>query len=156
MPLFLIKNVAALLVSTTIMGGSASTPATGTQFASIVNTPIASSQAPIDAWIDSLIQLESRGNDRIKILDVNGRYSYGCLQFQMDTFWRYGTKYNILTNADEDNLGTLIYNCDIQKTIAKAMIDENRSNWRHWYTSVTKKKLGPPPLEAVQIADATK
>jgi hypothetical protein len=99
----------------------------------------------LDAWLDGLVQRESNGRTDLKILDVNGHYSYGCLQFQMPTFIAYGRKYGVIS-GDEDNLGTLIMSCKTQRTIARKMILDNPSNWRHWYTSVAIKNLGLPPV----------
>lgn len=102
-------------------------------------------QNQLDAWLDGLVQKESNGRTDLKILDVNGHYSYGCLQFQMPTFIAYGRKYGIISGA-ENNLSALIMNCRTQKTIAKKMILDNPANWRHWYTSVAVKSLGLPPV----------
>lgn len=147
MEAFILKNfIVALIAGNITLGALAS--ATPASTVAIVPPPIISQEAvitPLDLWIDGLIELESRGEEKIKILDVNGYYSYGCLQFQMATFIRFGVKYGLLTQSD--NPRQLIYSCDFQKEIAKAMIRENRSNWRHWFTSVKIRKLGPPPVE---------
>ncbi len=150
MQLLLLKNLAAAtMLATTLIGGANTYVKSVTTTANINATSQAVQReaTPLDSWIEDLIQLESRGQEKLKILDVNGRYSYGCLQFQMNTFWNYGTKYGFLSDGDEDNLGILIYSCELQKEIAKAMIQERPGNWRHWYTSVAKKKLGRPPIE---------
>lgn len=110
------------------------------------NLAVSDDQDKLDAWIDGLITKESNGRTGLKILDVNGHYSYGCLQFQMPTFIAYGRKYGVISGY-EDNLGSLIMSCKTQKTIAKRMILDNAANWRHWYTSVALKNLGLPPVD---------
>lgn len=110
--------------------------------------------SPLDLWIEKLILLESEGKRGIKILDHNGEYSFGCLQFQKETFEEFGLKYNLI--IPDAKLDDLLYNCDLQKEMAKKMIEDNYNNWRHWYTSVKIKKLGLPPkddLEKATIAD---
>ncbi|MEK7546700.1 MAG: hypothetical protein AAB536_00760 [Patescibacteria group bacterium] len=102
-------------------------------------------QSPLDSWIKKLAILESEGKSNIKVLDHNGLHSFGCLQFQMGTFEEYGLKYNLISANDEIN--KLIYDCDLQKEMAKRMIQENPNNWEKWYTSVVIKGLGLPPKE---------
>ena len=70
----------------------------------------------LDAWIERLIRLESNGKNDIKVLDANGWYSYGCLQFQKPTFVAYGTRYDLFEATDDIN--ALIYDCDLQKELA--------------------------------------
>ncbi len=97
----------------------------------------------LDLWLAKLADKESHGEDHIKILDVNGHYSYGCLQFQEWTFKNYGKKYGILKNtADWENQ---IYDCNLQKQIAKRMIEDDYILWQSWYTSVVIRDLGLPP-----------
>lgn len=88
------------------------------------------------AWIDTLIQYESNGNNDLKFLDANGRYSYSCLQFQEATFKSESARYKI---------DGQIMDCEVQKKIAMAMIKDDWNNWRHWYTSVKIRNLGYPP-----------
>ncbi len=99
----------------------------------------------LDAWIENLALLESKGRNNIKVLDYNGLHSFGCLQFQISTFAEFGTKYGFF--SQNDNIGKLIYDCELQKKIAKLMILENPDNWRRWYTSVVTKGLGLPPID---------
>lgn len=107
----------------------------------------------LDQWIDHLAQKESDGKTNIKILDHNNRYSYGCLQFQMQTFKSYIRKYNLLPDTEDKELENMIYDCAFQKTLAKAMIVDDYSNWRNWYTSV-KSNLGlPPKPDALALAE---
>lgn len=112
-------------------------------------------QTPLDLWLEKLIVLESNGKENIKILDHNGVHSFGCLQFQKETFEEFGMKYQLVTVDDDTD--ELIYDCTLQKEIAKRMIEDNYNNWRHWYTSVMIKKLGLPPqtnFEEIEVAEA--
>ncbi len=103
----------------------------------------------LDSWLKKLVFLESEGKGNIKVLDSNGLHSFGCLQFQMSTFREFGLKYNLL--SEDDELEKIIYNCALQKEIAKKMIQENAGNWRKWYTSVITRGLGLPPKEEEPI-----
>lgn len=88
-------------------------------------------------WLDQLGEYESGNRPDIKHLDVNGRYSYGCLQFQMGTWLAYGKS----LGATESN----IYDCSLQKRVAHQMITEKYSNWRHWsYTVQSRMGVLPP------------
>lgn len=97
----------------------------------------------LDLWLEKLADLESHGQDHIKILDVNGKYSYGCLQFQEWTFKTFGAKYGLLKSGS--NWQEEIYDCSLQKEIAKRMIRDDYSLWQSWYTSVMERDLGLPP-----------
>lgn len=85
--------------------------------------------------IEILANCESSSRPLIKILDTNNRYSYGILQFQMQTWLSYGKLYDIETT--EEN----IYNGDLQKELAYRMIQDKNSNWNHWYNCSTKHGL---------------
>ena len=102
-----------------------------------------SEPTPLDLWLEKLIEKESNHKERVRIVDTNGRYSYGCLQFQEGTFRAYGTRYGLVT--PKANIESVVYDCNLQKQIAKRMILEDRSNWQHWYTSVKVKNIGLPP-----------
>ncbi len=99
----------------------------------------------LDSWLKKLVFLESEGKGNIKVLDSNGLHSFGCLQFQMGTFKEFGLKYDLISK--DDDLNKVIYDCALQKEIAKKMIQENPGNWRRWYTSVMIRGLGLPPKE---------
>ena|SRR6185437_7948932 len=86
--------------------------------------PIDNTGADKLIYISALEQCESKGRTDIKILDTNGRYSYGILQFQMATFNKYGEKYNL----PHDN----IYSKEQQELIALYMLNDGL--WRQWYT----------------------
>jgi len=89
-------------------------------------------------WIERLVHQESSGRADIKILDVNDRYSYGCLQFQEATFVSYSKRYFGTSNLSK------LYDCQYQKQLARRMLEEDINNWRHWYNST--RKIGLPPL----------
>lgn len=99
----------------------------------------------IDVWLAKLIFQESSGKHNIKVLDVNNKYSYGCLQFQEGTFRSYGLKYGLISKDTPTE--SRIYDCELQKQIAKLMLAENYSNWRAWFTSVKKPSVGLPPKQ---------
>lgn len=86
-------------------------------------------------WLKDLEHCESSGRENIKVLDVNGRYSYSCLQFQKRTFNHYTERYGF-ENYD-------IMNCEHQKDVANEMLKEDYNNWQHWYLCSTK-KIGLP------------
>lgn len=95
------------------------------------------------AWLDRLEGFECKDcGPRYRVLDTNNRYSYSCLQFQLDTFKEQALKYGILTGNFEEE----IYDCQVQKTVALAMILDDRNNARHWHTSVFTRGLGLPPM----------
>lgn len=71
--------------------------------------------------------------DNTRILDVNGKYSYGGLQFQLETFMRFGKKYEILPDwltEKEVIKEELIYDRDLQIAIASKMLADGL--WYHW------------------------
>lgn len=125
----------------------------------IIHTPtpeiVQETPDAMDIWLNKLAIKESEGKTHIKILDHNNYYSYGCLQFQMGTFKSYVKKYGLLPEAEGKELENMVYDCDFQKLLARRMIEDNPNNWRHWYTSVSVKKLGlPPKPEALAFAEA--
>lgn len=93
--------------------------------------------AQLEQWLDRLQADESGKNPLLVILDTNNKYSYGCLQFQAGTWAPYSKKYNV----DKE-----IMDCQAQRYVAKQMIKDDWNAWRHWYTSVTKKTAGKPPV----------
>lgn len=142
--------VSGILSASVSITGGVSTPVNTNQ---IAVDPIERKADKLDAWIDSLVAKESEGKAHIKILDHNDRYSYGCLQFQMETFESYIKRYNLLPYAEYSELENMIYDCDFQKLLTRKMIEENPENWRHWYTSVAKRGLGvPPAIKSNQLA----
>lgn len=99
----------------------------------------------MDIWLAKLVFQESSGKHNIKVLDVNNKYSYGCLQFQEGTFRNYALKYDLISRSTPTE--SKIYDCELQKKIAKLMLAEDYSNWRAWYTSVKKPSVGLPPRQ---------
>lgn len=111
--------------------------------APIIEEPI---KDDLDLWIDELVEYECPDcPDNFRIIDTNNRYSYSCLQFQEETFKGYIRRYDLFPETEDHELMNLIYHCDIQKKLAKLMIQENPKNWQHWYTSVAIRGLGIPP-----------
>lgn len=102
----------------------------------------------LDEWIEKLIQEESGGREDIIVLDVNGRYSFSCGQFQMATFQGFYPLLKTPANPSKLPSGAsewrkAIMDCSIQKRLIKAMILTRYDNWKHWRNSV--KKIGLPP-----------
>ena len=110
---------------------------------SILIVPFIVSASDKDDWIEKLSMCESRGRSHITILDSNNKYSYGELQFQLDTFIYYGKKYEILPKefTRKESL-LLIHNSGVQKAIAREMLDDGLSG--HWLNCV--RKIGKYPL----------
>lgn len=81
--------------------------------------------------IKDLIQCESGGKN-IKIVDTNGYYSYGILQYQLATFRKYGEKYGLiekgLTNKE---LRILIMDKNLQIRLTEKILEEP-NGWTHW------------------------
>jgi hypothetical protein len=105
------------------------------RIAKALNTVIATqhySNSTLAEWLEVLADEESGNRAHIKVLDVNGRYSYGCLQFQMATWIGMGKAYGIGTTPEN------IYDCQLQKHLAFVMISDRYANWRHWGWTVTK------------------
>jgi len=99
------------------------------------NKPIPEVRDPlILAQIEELAFCESSGREDIKILDTNGWYSHGCLQFQYPTFKQYCKRYGILPGAEDEELLNVIGDCAVQKELAYHMISESPDNWAHWAT----------------------
>lgn len=90
----------------------------------------------IEQWLDRLQWDESNKTPLLVILDSNNKYSYGCLQFQMETWNHYSKKFSIKTE---------IMDCQGQRKLARLMVESDYGAWRNWLTSVTKKTAGLPP-----------
>ena len=68
-------------------------------------TPVYSVIPPIyPQYLWDLIECESSGRSDIKILDSNGYYSYGLLQWQENSFWYYNEKYKILPDLEKNEV----------------------------------------------------
>lgn len=100
----------------------------------------------LDVWIEQLRQYESGGEDDTVIVDSNNELSMGCLQYQLDTFVGYVERYDLLPNAEDEEIQNMIMDCSFQKRLAKLMILEDIKNARHWYTSVYVRGLQEPKI----------
>ena len=130
------------------MLAATSTASASTSIASAATTTATSTVTTnLDLWLEKLATAESNNRATIKILDVNGRYSYGCLQFQMATFKSYSARYGLADPATVTDWDALIFDCDFQKEVAIHMIQEKPANWRHWGYTVLHKGIGLPPVE---------
>ncbi len=89
----------------------------------------------LDQWIDRIEWEESRGEKMLVILDSNDKYSYGCMQYQMDTWIGDSKAYGVKGE---------MMDCAKQKQLAKLTImHEPDKGWKRWYNST--KKVGLPP-----------
>ena len=100
-------------------------------------------ESSLRQWIDRLVFVESRHRWLVKKLDRNGKYSYGCLQFQEATFIQQMRLHNLLATSDAALIMGRIYDCELQKKLTGAMIKADYNNWRHWRTSI--QRIGLPP-----------
>jgi hypothetical protein len=90
----------------------------------------------MNQWIDKLEMAESNDNEKLNELDVNGKYSRGCLQFQ-DATWEWNTKKYGVTGSQFD--------CQTERQVTMDMIQSDYSAWSNWWTSVKIKGVGYPP-----------
>lgn len=90
------------------------------------------------SWLSKLENLECRDcGTHYRRIDSNGKYSYGCLQFQEETWIEKIHEYKIKGD---------IYSCEDQKILARKMFeDKGAKTASHWYTSIFVKELGLPP-----------
>uniref|UniRef100_A0A6M3J6D7 Transglycosylase SLT domain-containing protein n=1 Tax=viral metagenome TaxID=1070528 RepID=A0A6M3J6D7_9ZZZZ len=86
----------------------------------------------IKQQIEELAFCESSNQADVVIVDTNGYYSYGVLQFQYPTFQQYIRRYDLLPNVEEAELKNWILDADLQKYLAYRMISEDQKNWYHW------------------------
>lgn len=100
--------------------------------------PKISNAKSLDEWISMLEKGESERRTYLKVWDVHS-YSYGCLQFKWDTLEQFTKKFGFRTEITEKDL----YNCQLQKQTAKAMIRSDYSLWQRWYN--VSLKIGLPP-----------
>ena len=97
-----------------------------------------------DARISQLAWCESRWNERVKVWDVNS-YSYGWLQFKMNTWLNEGKKYKILPpEFTKEEAQLLIFNRHLQIAIAKEMLKQP-GGWRAWFNCSKMIKLDRVP-----------
>lgn len=158
------KTIIAVLAGTLSMGGSwLGTPMKAFAMTTIAQVPAITFPVKIvkitksdtfAKWLNRLEKAESdaSGNTRLKVLDNNNEYSYGCLQFQAETFLQYGKQYKLIPRELTD-VEPLIYSCVLQKELATAMIKGNYKNWQHWRHSV-REVVGLPPYSEEKPAEA--
>lgn len=89
-----------------------------------------------EEWIDALHMCENK-NDVVKILDVNGKYSYGAYMFQMGTWLAYGKEFG----ATRDNIGS----STLQRKVVRDMLDDGGAG--HWWncSKLISSRLGAYP-----------
>lgn len=74
--------------------------------------------------MNALEWCESNGSTTVKVIDSDGYYSYGALQFHMNTFLMYAEKYGIPATTTD------IYNEQLQKRVAWQMLEHGlQSQW---------------------------
>lgn len=97
-------------------------------------------------YLHTMQYCESKGIQDIKILDSNNRYSYGVMQFQMETFLREGKNYALVspeTTPKQAEDSKLIYSISLQEKIAHRML--LKGGQKNWYNCT--KKLGAYPKD---------
>jgi len=92
----------------------------------------------LDNWIIKLEEKESGRTANLKIWDVHS-FSFGCLQFKKGTLEEFAKKFGFRQEINEEDL----YNCHLQKQVAKRMILSDYSLWRRWYQ--VSLAIGLPP-----------
>ena len=97
----------------------------------------------LDAWLERLVQIESRGISHLTVLDRKGRLSRGCLQFQDRTLLAQVRKYGFFPNVRDAELQNVAYDCREAKRLARAMLQDDPRNWRHG--QISARKIGLPP-----------
>jgi hypothetical protein len=129
MPIYLTTALAlTLLIATPAPNATNATPAPYEQVLSVTEPDA------LDLWIESLAFQESSGREDVEIIDTNGEWSRGCLQFQDRTLRYYAAKYDLHGEA---------LDCRYQKALTRQILLGHPDGWRNWYTSVNK--LGKPP-----------
>ncbi len=117
-------------------------------------TPV---RSMLSLYIEELIVRESQGDARKKILDANGEFSYGCLQFQKPTFLQTGKRYGFIPQ-DMTKVEPTIYDCALQKKLATKLLKDHPSYWVLWENSARKirRELGlSPPGARVPLGGGT-
>jgi len=120
-----------------------------TEVKPIKDIPVDPYNKELKNWIEGLVIYESNNRHEMKILDVNGEYSYSCLQFQIPTFLHFAKHPDFgvfATSTPDSEVLSEIYNCNIQKEIAFRMIKDNYNSWKNWFTSVITRDYGLPPI----------
>ena len=97
-------------------------------------------QDELGMLVDKLAMCESGGLATAVNPFDGGSHSRGTLQFKDSTFILYSKRYNLLPEAEDDEILNFIFDADYQKQLARLMLDENINNWRHWVNC--SKKIG--------------
>lgn len=91
-------------------------------------------------WIVRLADCESSGRWWIKIIDTNGKISYGGLQFQLDTFREWGVKSGVLEKGiTASTAEELVMRKELSSKVALYMRDQGVSD-QHWVICSEKMK----------------
>lgn len=131
-----LKTVVVSAVVGFLLFGTNLTQATAPTQISILSPEELTYDKAFNQWLDKLENQESGGKVDIEVLDTNGEYSRGCLQFQDATFNTYSQRFGV---------GGVWEDCVFQRKLARLMIDDSYSNWRHWQNSVLVYGVGKPP-----------
>lgn len=81
---------------------------------------------PKEAWIKSLHSCENVNNIE-KVLDTNGKYSYGKYQWQMDSWLEFKKQGATKENIDDS---------EMQDRITRYALDKGQ--WRRWFNCAKK------------------
>ena len=134
----LLKALAELTTALVIFNANAQVPliASSIQTNEIV-------EAKQENIIDRLALCESGKDGKprwdIKVLDTNKKYSYGGLQFQLQTFKHYGQKYGIFGDITDEAAERLIFREDLQRIIATKMLQDGETwHWKICYAKIIK------------------
>lgn len=101
---------------------------------------ITNQDTQLEAKLWSLIYCESSGSSTIKILDTNGYFSYGLLQFQLRTAHEQGIKYELLPpDIELEEVKNIILEPDFQLELGRKMLADKK--YRHWKVCSTKLKF---------------
>ena len=83
----------------------------------------------IDSVIDGLIKCESGGNP-LAVGD-SGK-ARGILQFWPGTFLTQMKKYKLLPDAEDKEIMNFYTDSDMQRRLARKMLEDDMNNLRHW------------------------
>ena|ERR1043165_4183830 len=130
-------SIKILVVSTAVWAASTANLNAITATTSHESSVIVTEASDLDLWIEKLAFQESSGREDIQIIDSNGKWSRGCLQFQDETWKRYSKKFGLTAN---------VLDCIAQKRLAREILLHEKNGWRNWKTSVARIGLPPLPL----------
>lgn len=109
---------------------------------SLLTAPIAQAAdiTPQQRWLTALERCESKRDPDAAVVDTNGYWSRGILQFQLATWLTAGKKYGIETSREN------IFDQALQEEVATHMLDDG--GWGHWYhcASAVQNELGAWPV----------